>query len=81
MAIQDSPVDCASDALRFASALALAAQLVATGSSLPSKRETNDLVCDLLDIITLVTADGRNAMESIEQMDQLMKLGKGANHA
>lgn len=76
MPTQDSPVNRASDALRFASSLALAAQLIASGSSLPSSQDTDNLVYDLLEIITLVTAGGREAMEPIEQIDRIMQLGR-----
>lgn len=81
MAEQDTPVERVSNALRYASSLALSAQLIASGSSLPTDRETNDLVYELLEILAMVTTRGSEAMEPIEHLDRIMKLGQGANHA
>lgn len=74
MALQNSPVDRASDALRFASSLGVALQLIQSNSTLPPGNDLDNLVYDLLDILLLVTTDGKEAMRPIEDLDLAMKL-------
>lgn len=74
MALQHSPVDRASNALRFASSLGVALQLIQSNSSLPPGNDLDNLIYDLLDILLLITTDGKEAMRPIEDLDLAMKL-------
>ncbi len=66
MAYTPTPVDRAGDALRQLTSLVIAAQLIASGSRLPSERETAHLVIDLLYIAEVLGKLGREAMAEIE---------------
>lgn len=74
MALQRSPVDRASNALRFASSLGVALQLIQSNSQMPAGNDLDNLIYDLLDILLLVTTDGKEAMRPIEDLDLAMKL-------
>jgi len=66
MAYQPTPVDRAGDAMRQLSSLTIAAQLIASGSSLASERETTNLLIDLLFIAEALADRGRSAIDEIE---------------
>lgn len=66
MAYTPTSVNRAGDSLRRITALAVAAQLISSGSSLPTDREVNHLVIDLLDIAEFLGKLGQDAMEEIE---------------
>lgn len=66
MAYTPTPVDRAGDALRHITSIAVAAQLISSGASLPTERETNNLIIDLLFAAELIGKLGLAAMEEVE---------------
>ncbi len=66
MAYTPTPVDRAGAAVRRITSLCIAAQLISSGSSLPTEREINHLVIDLLDIAEFIGKIGQTAFEEVE---------------
>ena len=66
MAYQPTAVERASDALRHVSSLAIAASLIASGSSLGDKFKEECIILDLLAIAEAIAERGCTAMEEIE---------------